>query len=79
MQEISSDIQIFPSPTFGILNMEFTELKEREIQILDIAGRVLKTLTSNTHSFQFDMSRYTSGIYHVKVSPENIIYPIIKQ
>ena len=42
-------------------------------------GKTLKTLISNTHRLQFDMSRYSSGIYHVKVSPEDIIYPIIKQ
>ncbi|MEE2931421.1 MAG: C25 family cysteine peptidase [Bacteroidota bacterium] len=73
------EFKIFPSPTLGILNIDFGDLQKREIHILDIKGTVLDILSVNSNNSQFDISDYSSGAYHIKIMPDNVIYPIVKQ
>ena len=73
------EFKIFPSPTLGVLNIDFGDLQKREIHILDIKGTVLDILSVNSNNSQFDISDYSSGAYHIKIMPDNVIYPIVKQ
>ena len=62
-------IQIFPSPTNGILNINFEDnyTQEKEIRLIDLFGKTLfiKKITAN--EFQIDVSNFASGIYVLEI------------
>ncbi len=66
-----SEINLFPNPTNGELNIELNEeLVGEEISVLDISGReLLKNRVIQSH-FSLPTSEIYSGIYFVKVHGE---------
>ncbi len=66
------DITLYPNPTTGMVNVQFTTNNEQwenaEIQVLDVYGRLLQTVeTCHGASLQIDLSRYATGIYFVRM------------
>jgi hypothetical protein len=65
------DITLYPNPTTGMVNVQFTTNNEQwenaEIQVLDVYGRLLQTVeTCHGASLQIDLSQYATGIYLVR-------------
>ena len=70
-------ITLFPNPVYDKLNLYINDLniKETQIQIFDINGIILKTLTKNSTHVIIDLSNYSRGIYLIKIlSGNNYIY-----
>ena len=71
---------MFPNPTYDLINIYFTtESSEKTtIQILDINGRVVKTLYSDTpkvgeNKLTFNKGALTAGTYFVSISTSSKI------
>ena len=72
---LSNSISMFPNPTYDLINIYFTtETSEKTtIQILDINGRIVKTLYSDTpkvgeNKLTFNKGALTAGTYFVSIS-----------
>jgi hypothetical protein len=64
-----SKTNLYPNPTTGIVNLYFANDKLKELQITDIAGNIIKNITTYNYEITLDMSNYAKGIYFY-----NIIY-----
>ncbi len=66
-------VRIYPNPTKGDLNIEFTtqESGNVELKIIDMSGRVVKSILSKSqegeNQFQISMSELANGIYHIQL------------
>lgn len=58
-----------PSTTisFTILNSEFVTLKVYDVLENEVATLVNETLSAGNHSYNFDASKLTSGVYFYKL------------
>lgn len=74
-----SNFNLYPNPTTGLLNFEDKGLKIDKIVIVDIRGKVVKTITSFNN--QIDVSDLSNGIFYIRVIAKEgmITKKIIKQ
>jgi hypothetical protein len=69
------DITLYPNPTTGMVNVQFTMNNEQwenvEIQVLDVYGRLLNTVETrhgtSLQTTQIDLSQYATGVYFVRM------------
>ncbi len=64
-----TNVEIFPNPSTGIFTISTTE--DYKINIVDISGRVVYILETNTSNSQIDLSNIAKGIYFIELSNEN--------
>lgn len=71
---------LFPNPTNGIVNVSTKEVIDQVI-VLDLLGRELQNVNSNTNLVEIDLSNYTSGNYILKVVSKNKVssFKVIKK
>ncbi|KAF5422966.1 MAG: hypothetical protein C5S45_01610 [Candidatus Methanocomedens sp.] len=64
---LQREISVYPNPATDMLNINVGGVREGEIQIIDITGKVHmeRTLTSKVN--RFDVSTYSPGLYIMKV------------
>lgn len=64
-----SIINIYPNPTFSMLNVEYRNLDDEAIRITlsDLSGKILKEISSNHNITEIDLSEIAGGIYVVHV------------
>jgi hypothetical protein len=62
-------ISIFPNPTSFNLNIEAPQ--KSEIEILNIEGQIIKSITANENNTTIDISDFARGMYFVYVITEN--------
>lgn len=70
----ATDINMYPVPTQGILNIDFAKFntnKNYAIQILGLDGKVLKTETLRNAKSTIDVSALTAGLYIVTLTENN--------
>lgn len=67
-----SNVLLFPNPTEGTLNLQFTELSGTafEVELYDIQGRQVNAWAENTSNgtFQLDISEQATGLYILRFS-----------
>ncbi|HYD91635.1 MAG TPA: T9SS type A sorting domain-containing protein, partial [Flavobacterium sp.] len=64
---LSNDIIVYPNPSEGILNIDFTYPAERTIDVYNVLGA--KVHSSEIHgNTRIDLSILTKGIYVIKVT-----------
>jgi hypothetical protein len=68
LTDIISAFNLFPNPTSDFINIE-TQQKS-EIEILNIAGQLIKSITANENTTSMDISDFAKGMYFVKVKTE---------
>ncbi len=80
---IINDVKIFPNPTKAMINIEFNKTLDQEvgIQIVNIGGVIIKSISTSENKVSFDINDFNSGIYIVKIISNNnvMIKRIIKQ
>ena len=64
MIDINSTLVIYPNPTLTHLNID-TGLEIREITIIDITGKLIKTIKQNTNDI--NVADLSNGIYFLKL------------
>ncbi len=82
--DLNDEISIFPNPfveSFFITlkNQEFTNIT---IEVLSMNGQLLTSFQSTNQQIEIDLSGYANGVYHVRLSTENLVIAnnkIVKQ
>lgn len=62
-------LSIYPNPSEGIVNIVNPRNQIDLIELIDLNGRILKTLrfSSDTENIRFDISEFMSGTYIIKI------------
>ena len=80
--EATANLTLYPNPTTGILNVQCTMKDEQwenaEVQLFDIYGRRLQIVEVTSDVTQMDLSRYSTGIYVVKLVKEGKVVSVRK-
>jgi hypothetical protein len=69
-------ISIYPNPTTGIVNFEFTDTHIQQINISDITGNQIVEKTQIQQSETLDLSGFESGIYVISIQTDKEILTI---
>jgi hypothetical protein len=79
----SRDLQIFPNPVKDVLKFKFgNNLKSESIEIYDLNGRALTSISNSKNVNEVNMSAYTTGNYVLRVKASDgkvYIQKIIKE
>ena len=67
----ANNVRIFPNPSNGTVTIELPTSTEGQLQLIDVTGRTVKTMTI---SGQATIKDIPAGNYFVKVSCGNDIY-----
>lgn len=62
------DFIVYPKPTSGVLHVQYQALNQGELKIMDITGRVVKSvlLPKGENKLTFDIDGISSGVYTYK-------------
>jgi hypothetical protein len=73
VDEITTNVNVFPNPVTDKLNVEFeaTEAQNIQAKLFDLTGRLIKTVQFNSqvglNNFTIEMSDFVNGTYMLKV------------
>lgn len=74
-QPLMENIQIYPSPSRGLVNINFNRstLLNAEITVVDKSGRVVYQMRNKSESnlVQLNLQHLSNGIYFIKVNAQN--------
>ncbi|MCH2223445.1 MAG: S8 family serine peptidase [Crocinitomicaceae bacterium] len=59
----AADVSVYPNPSNDLVNFMITDANVVTIEILDIVGKVIKTINVKEELTQVDVSNYASGTY----------------
>jgi hypothetical protein len=78
-QENSLNLSVYPNPTTNNLIIESPQ--SAVIEITDVQGQLIKTLTSTDNKTIIDVSAFASGVYFIKATTEKgvVIKKFIKE
>jgi len=68
--QLSEGFKFYPNPVNDVLNVSSKNNIEK-LQIVNMLGLTVKTVTPNSGNYQLDLSNLTSGIYFVKARVKN--------
>jgi len=71
-------IKVYPNPANGILNLTGLGFGNKEISILEITGKVIKTIHSENDSELITTDFLSSGMYLLKLTTNNNQQIVIK-
>ena len=76
--EKASSITINPNPALESINISSNEIEvfEKVVHIIDVSGRILKTINAFESKASIDISNLASGVYFIKF--ENLRTEILK-
>ena len=74
----SSEFNIYPNPTTGIVNIEFTNISEDiKVKLFNVLGEIvsenIEMKTKNKTTLKIDLSTFAKGIYFVELESEKSI------
>ena len=64
-------LNVYPNPTNGIVYVEFSQITDGYITIMDAVGKILKKENITNVKHTFDLSENERGVYFVKIESEN--------
>ncbi len=70
---LQNGISIYPNPTNGKLNFEFTKDIFQKISLFDITGKTIIEKTEVSQNTSIDLSGFETGIYIIKLQTDNKI------
>jgi len=65
----SSKLSIYPNPSNGFINIEADHILK--IEIIDITGRTVKYINTDTNKTTIDLSSQQQGTYFIKITTSN--------
>lgn len=71
----SNDFKIYPNPTSGFVYIELQNQSEEEknIELIDILGNCMLSLTTRSNVINFDSSSLSKGLYFIRIKIGNEI------
>lgn len=60
-------MKVYPNPTAGEIFVESNNSLDKTVEVIDITGKTVYTITSNEELVKIDMMNLSNGVYHVKI------------
>jgi hypothetical protein len=63
-------VQVYPNPASGKMNVKFNGISAFTLQLMDITGKIVladKQLHISQNTITYDISKLSEGIYHLKI------------
>jgi hypothetical protein len=64
------ELNIYPNPATGPVNIEFTGNGNTLIELFDVVGKLLYSENSMMNKIVIDLSNFQSGLYQIKITSE---------
>ncbi|MBL7922010.1 MAG: T9SS type A sorting domain-containing protein [Bacteroidia bacterium] len=76
-----SGILVYPNPNTGEFTIELNNGSVKNIQVMDLTGRVIVSNTSSNDKIDFNINTLANGVYYVRIQSNNTVevIKIIKQ
>ncbi len=76
-----NNTSIYPNPNKGEFTVELANGVNKDIQVLDLTGRVVATGNTTEDAIKFNINNLANGIYYVKVRSANSheVFKVIKE
>jgi hypothetical protein len=73
------DVDIYPNPTDGVVNLRFSEECSGSLTITDVSGRIIHSFIISKDNEQIDLSGVGKGMYFIKIQKSNevVTLPLI--
>lgn len=71
-RDLAKTINLYPNPSTNLIHFNSIE-GLYNIEISDLSGKIIDKI-NNTSSNQIDISKYTNGIYVIKINSEEAVY-----
>ncbi len=68
-----SDMNVFPNPTNGEVNVSMPENMNADVQIFDAQGKLVAEQLNVTNNGKLNISNVTPGVYMVRLTAENAV------
>ena len=67
VEELSkNEVNVYPNPTTGVLNFNLN-VNNASINIIDITGKTLKSVHTNSNNFSMNLNTFSNGLYFYNV------------
>ena len=63
----ANGVKLYPNPSKGEFNVEFTTSSDKTVEVLDLTGRVIMTSSGKSNLLNFNISNLANGVYYVKI------------
>lgn len=60
-------LSLYPNPSSSVFHMTIVAKGSKEIEIMDVAGKLIYRKETNATAMELDLTNYSSGIYYLKV------------
>ena len=67
INDLGSDISIYPNPTSGIFTIELDAVKELDVKVYNVIGQLVYTVETSSLITKIDLSGYDKGIYTIEL------------
>jgi Secretion system C-terminal sorting domain len=64
---LAQSVQIYPNPVSDNLTIETQDLQIKEVAILDLTGRIIKSYKTENKRFEIPLNQQVAGSYFVKI------------
>lgn len=78
---LMTGLSVYPNPASTELNVELNNTSAKSIMILDLAGRIVSSVNSDSQVTKVNMSNLANGVYYVRISSDNAtsVVKVVKQ
>lgn len=71
---VTEQLNLYPNPTTGIINIDFENNETHKITISDITGKTIIERIEMNQNSTFDLSSFENGIYLISIQTDNDRY-----
>jgi hypothetical protein len=64
---LAQNVQIYPNPASDILSIEVQNMQLKEVEILDLMGRIIQSYKTENMRFDMPLAQQKAGSYFVKI------------
>ncbi len=70
----NKNVRLFPNPTRGVLNLEFSSTGKVQLEVYDLLGKKMTDLSYQGLVSSFDLSDLPNGLYIIRINDDGHIY-----
>ena len=68
---VEANVTVAPNPTTGVVKVSSSKFQVSGVDVYDVYGKLLNTMTVNDGTVEVDLGQYAAGVYFLRVSTDN--------
>ena len=68
---VEANVTVAPNPTTGVVRVSSSEFQVSGVDVYDVYGKLLNTMSANDGTVEVDLGQYAAGVYFLRVSTDN--------